>query len=103
MDALRATTTETPTEHASHQRQIAQLWTIPLYRALSREIRYIAEQTTILIPYVQEIRIHDGGVESILMDHIESCTLQDAWSSMILSQKFLSRRNCAEMYSNYEV
>ncbi|KAJ5384283.1 hypothetical protein N7517_002194 [Penicillium concentricum] len=50
-------------------------------------MRYIAENTTIPIPHVHETQIHDGGVESILMDYIEGQTLQDAWSSMIPSQR----------------
>ncbi|KAJ5878513.1 hypothetical protein N7455_001978 [Penicillium solitum] len=53
----------------------------------AENMRYIAENTTIPIPHVHEIQIHDGGVKSILMDYIEGQTLQDAWSSMIPSQK----------------
>lgn len=50
-------------------------------------MRYIAEKTTIPIPHVQEIQIHDSDVKSILMNYIEGRTLQNAWSSMIPSQK----------------
>ncbi|KAJ5399313.1 hypothetical protein N7465_009802 [Penicillium sp. CMV-2018d] len=53
----------------------------------AENMRYVAENTTIPIPHVHEIQIHDGGVKSILMDYIEGQTLQDAWSSMIPSQK----------------
>ncbi|CAG8909314.1 unnamed protein product [Penicillium egyptiacum] len=50
-------------------------------------MRYVSENTTIPIPHVHETQIHGGGVKSILMDYIEGQTLQDAWSSMIPSQK----------------
>ncbi|KAJ5434623.1 hypothetical protein N7491_005218 [Penicillium cf. griseofulvum] len=53
----------------------------------AENMRYVAENTTIPIPHVHAIQAHDGGVKSILMDYIEGRTLQDAWSSMIPSQK----------------
>ncbi|CDM34173.1 Protein kinase-like domain [Penicillium roqueforti FM164] len=53
----------------------------------AENMRYISENTAIPIPHVHETQIHDGGAKSILMDYIEGQTLQDAWSSMIPSQK----------------
>jgi len=50
-------------------------------------MRYITANTTIPIPRIHDIGVHNSGLRSILMDYIDSHTLQDAWSDMIPSQK----------------
>ncbi|KAJ5774062.1 hypothetical protein N7457_008958 [Penicillium paradoxum] len=55
----------------------------------AENMRYIAESTTIPIPRIHEIQTHDDNIKSISMDYIEGQTLQDAWPSMIPSQKML--------------
>lgn len=52
-------------------------------------MRYIADNTTIPIPNVHSIELHDGDIKSISMDYIDDRTLEDAWLDMVPSQKIL--------------
>lgn len=49
--------------------------------------RYIADNTTIPVPRIFKIEVHENNVKSISMEYIEGRTLEDAWSDMTPSQK----------------
>jgi aminoglycoside phosphotransferase (APT) family kinase protein len=53
----------------------------------AENMRYIAANTTIPIPHIHDIGNHNSGIKSIVMDYIDSHTLQDIWLSMLPSQK----------------
>ncbi|CAG8151207.1 unnamed protein product [Penicillium olsonii] len=50
-------------------------------------MQYIAENTTIPVPRIYRVEVQAGGIKSILMNYIDDRTLEEAWPSMIPSQK----------------
>lgn len=62
-------------------------------------LRYIAENTTIPIPKVHDVRWEDGKVTAIVMDYMPGKRLEEAWDTMDHEQKLCTARELHDYVS----